>query len=113
MVITSINVTVKTKIIIITDTAPQWIRTQKHVTTTRVATPLSYHSMLNIWRQCSTYKQILITQNVFIVLFTCIIVSNDTIRLQISSIKHYGTNVFTLYYTFYVGRQSPKARAKC
>jgi hypothetical protein len=34
-------------------------------------------------------------RNVFIVLFTCIIISNDKIQLQISSIKHYGTDVFT------------------
>jgi hypothetical protein len=38
-------------------------------------------------------------QKVFIVLFTFVIVSNDAIELQISSIKHYGTNVFTLFYT--------------
>jgi hypothetical protein len=38
-------------------------------------------------------------RNVFIVLFIYIIVSNDTIQLQISSIKHYGTDVFTLFYT--------------
>jgi hypothetical protein len=38
-------------------------------------------------------------RNVFIVLFTYINVSNDAIQLQISSIKHYGTDVFTLFYT--------------
>jgi hypothetical protein len=71
--------------------------------------------MLNIWRQYSTYNQILMPRNVFIVLFTYIIVSNDAIELQISSIKHYGTDVFTLFYIHLsVGRQSPRqARAKC
>jgi hypothetical protein len=38
-------------------------------------------------------------RNVFIVLFTYIIVSNDAIQLHISRIKHYGTDVFTLFYT--------------
>jgi hypothetical protein len=38
-------------------------------------------------------------RNVFIVLFTYIILSIDTIQLQISSIKHYGTDLFTLFYT--------------
>jgi hypothetical protein len=37
-------------------------------------------------------------RNIFIVLFTYIIVSNDTIQSQISSIKNYGTDVFTLFY---------------
>jgi hypothetical protein len=38
-------------------------------------------------------------QNVFFVLFTYIIISNNAIQLQISIIKHYGTHVFTLFYT--------------
>jgi hypothetical protein len=38
-------------------------------------------------------------RNVFIILFTYIIVSNDTIQLQIFSFKHYGTDVFTLFCT--------------
>jgi hypothetical protein len=38
-------------------------------------------------------------RNVLTVLFTYIIVSNDAIQLQISSIKHYGTDVLTLFYT--------------
>jgi hypothetical protein len=38
-------------------------------------------------------------RNVVIVLFTYIIISNDTIQLQISSIKHYGTDMFTLFCT--------------
>jgi hypothetical protein len=49
-------------------------------------------------------------QNVFIVLFTYIIVSNDKIQLQISGIKHYGTDVFTLFYT---SLWEDKARDKC
>jgi hypothetical protein len=43
-------------IIIITNTIPQWIRTQTHLTTSRVAIPLSYQRIENIWRQYSTYK---------------------------------------------------------
>jgi hypothetical protein len=47
-------------------------------------------------------------------LFTYIIVSNDTIQLQISSIKHYGTDVFTLFYTsVWEDSHQDKARAKC
>jgi hypothetical protein len=53
-------------------------------------------------------------RHVFIVLFTYIIVSNDTIQLQISSIKRYGTDVFTLFYTFvWEDSHQDKARAKC
>jgi hypothetical protein len=53
-------------------------------------------------------------QNVFIVLFTYIIVSNDTIQLQISSIKHYGTDVFTLFYTsLWEDSHQDKVIAKC
>jgi hypothetical protein len=52
-------------------------------------------------------------QNVFIVLFNYIIVSNNTIQLQISSIKHYGTDVFTLFYTsLWEDSHQDKARAK-
>jgi hypothetical protein len=51
-------------------------------------------------------------RNVFIVLFTYIIVSNDTIQLQISSIKNYGTDVFTLFYTsLWEDSRQDKARA--
>jgi hypothetical protein len=53
-------------------------------------------------------------QNVFIVLSTYIIVSNDTIQSQISSIKQYGTDVFTLLYTsLWEDSHQDKARAKC
>jgi hypothetical protein len=53
-------------------------------------------------------------RNVFIVLFTYIIVSNDTIQLQISSIKHYGTDVFTLFcISLWEDSHQDKARAKC
>jgi hypothetical protein len=53
-------------------------------------------------------------RNVFIVLFTYIIVSNDKIQLQISSIKHYGTDVFTLFYiSLWEDSHQDKARAKC
>jgi hypothetical protein len=53
-------------------------------------------------------------QKVFILLFTCIIISNDTIQLQISSIKHHGTDVFTLFYTsLWEDSHQDKARAKC
>jgi hypothetical protein len=53
-------------------------------------------------------------QNVFIILFTYIIVSNDTIQLQISSIKHYGTDVFTFFYTsLWEDSHQDEARAKC
>jgi hypothetical protein len=53
-------------------------------------------------------------RNVSIVLFNYIIVSNDTIQLQISSIKHYGTDVFTLFYTsLWEDSHRDKARAKC
>jgi hypothetical protein len=53
------------------------------------------------------------SRNVFIVLFTYIIVSNDTIQLQISSIKHYGRDVFTFFYTsLWEDSQQDKARAK-
>jgi hypothetical protein len=70
--------------------------------------------MLKIWRQYSTYKQILMPRNVFIVLFTYIIVSNDTIQLQISGIKHYGTDMFTMFYTsLWEDSHQDKARAKC
>jgi hypothetical protein len=70
--------------------------------------------MLNILRQYSTYKQILMPRNVFIVLFTYIIVSNDTIQLQVSSIKHYGTDVFTLFHTsLWENSHQDKAGAKC
>jgi hypothetical protein len=49
-----------------------------------------------------------------IVLFTYIIVSNDTIQLQISSIKHYGTDVFNLFYTsLWEDSHQDKAIAKC
>jgi hypothetical protein len=41
-------------IIIIINIAPQWIRTQTHLTISRVIIPLSYQSMLNIWHQYST-----------------------------------------------------------
>jgi hypothetical protein len=52
-------------------------------------------------------------QNVFNVLFTYIIVSNDTIQLQISSIKHYGTDVFILFSTsLWEDSHQDKARAK-
>jgi hypothetical protein len=43
-------------IIIITNITPQWIRTQTHLTTSRVTITLSYKTMLNIWRQYSTYE---------------------------------------------------------
>jgi hypothetical protein len=50
---------------------------------------------------------------VLIVLFTYIIVSNDAIQLQISNIKHYGTDVFTLFYTsLWEDSHQDKARAK-
>jgi hypothetical protein len=53
-------------------------------------------------------------RNVFIVLFTYITVSNDTIQLQIYSIKHYGTVVFNLFYTtLWEDSYQDKARAKC
>jgi hypothetical protein len=53
-------------------------------------------------------------QNVFIVLFTYINVSNDTIQLQISGIKHYGTDMFTLFYTsLWEDSHEYTARAKC
>jgi hypothetical protein len=53
-------------------------------------------------------------RNVFIVLFTYIIVSYDTIQLQIYRIKHYGTDVFTLFYTsLREDSHRDKARAKC
>jgi hypothetical protein len=53
-------------------------------------------------------------RNVFIVLFTYIIVSNDTIQLQIYSIKHYGTDVFTLFYTcLWEDSHQDKTTAKC
>jgi hypothetical protein len=53
-------------------------------------------------------------RNVFIVLFTyIIIVPNDTIQLQISSVKHYGTDVSTLFYTsLWEDSHQDKARAK-
>jgi hypothetical protein len=47
-------------------------------------------------------------------LLTYIIVSNDAIQLQISSIEHYGTDVFTLFYTsLWEDSHQDKARAKC
>jgi hypothetical protein len=48
-------------------------------------------------------------QNVFIFLFPEIIVSNDAIQLHISSIKHYGTEMFTLFYTL-CGKTVTKTR---
>jgi hypothetical protein len=52
-------------------------------------------------------------QNVFIVLFTYIIVSHDTIQLQISSIKH-GTDMFNLFYTsLWEDIHQDEARGKC
>jgi hypothetical protein len=70
--------------------------------------------MLNIWRQYSTYKLVLMPRNVFIVLFTYIIISKDTIQLQISSIKHYGPDVFTLFSTcLWEDSHQDKARAEC
>jgi hypothetical protein len=53
-------------------------------------------------------------RNVFIVLFTYTIVWNDTIQLQIFGIKHYDTDVFTLFYTsLWEDSHQDKARAKC
>jgi hypothetical protein len=53
-------------------------------------------------------------QNVFIVLFTYIIISNDAIQIQISSIEHYGTDVFTLFCTcLWEDSLQDKARVKC
>jgi hypothetical protein len=53
-------------------------------------------------------------RNVFIVLFTYIIVSNHRIQLQISNIKHYVTDVFTLFYTsLWEDSHQDEARAKC
>jgi hypothetical protein len=70
--------------------------------------------MLNIWPQYSAYKQILMPRNVFIALFAYIIVSNDIVQLQISSIEHYGTDVLTLFYTsLWEDSHRDKARAKC
>jgi hypothetical protein len=52
-------------------------------------------------------------RNVFIVLFTNIIVWNDAIELQISSIKHYGTDVVHLVLYLCAGdSHQDKARAK-
>jgi hypothetical protein len=52
-------------------------------------------------------------RNVFIVLFIYIIVSNGTIQL-ISGVKHYGTDVFTLFYTpLWEGSHQDKDRAFC
>jgi hypothetical protein len=57
---------------------------------------------------------ILMPQNVLIVLFTYIIVSNDTIQVQISRVKQYGTDMFTLFYTsLWEDSHQDKARAKC
>jgi hypothetical protein len=53
-------------------------------------------------------------RNVFIVSFTYIIVSNGTIQLQISSIKLYGADVFTLFCNcLWEDSHQDKARAKC
>jgi hypothetical protein len=53
-------------------------------------------------------------RNVFIVLFTYIIVSNNAIQLQTSSTKHYGTDVFILFSTsLWEDSHQEKARAKC
>jgi hypothetical protein len=52
-------------------------------------------------------------QNVLIVSFTYIIIPNDTIQLQISSVKQYGTDMFTLFCTsLWEDSHRDKARAK-